>query len=227
VVNRVLPDGCMDIIWDAGDSSRSPAPMVVGAMRSAIVVRVAGHVDVVGIRFRPAAAARLLGVPATALTDATADLGAFWKGTHELQDADIDSRIRSIEELLVSRAAREQAPDPLIEALVHRIESTHGRVSISELESLSSVSPRTLTRRFAAAVGLTPKLACRVARMQAAAAMMARDPAASLSRVALTAGYYDQAHFTRDFGELASITPAGYARECADGFLQDNTARIA
>jgi AraC-like DNA-binding protein len=262
VINRVLPDGCIDIIWDDGLAHRGVARgTVVGTMRRALVVHHSGRVDVIGVRFQPGGATSLLGVPAPELTDGSADLSLFWPGADALDEgvarvgaadpfdgpsvvaAGMDGRpaaggfagqgalgraarwrlrVRSslIETALLARASRATEPDAMVTAVAGRIEDTGGRVSVADLVDMSGVSARTLTRRFQCAVGVTPKFACRVARMQSAAEMIRRGTR-SLSRLALTAGYYDQSHLNHDFAELAAITPADYARERADGFLQD------
>jgi AraC-like DNA-binding protein len=62
-------------------------------------------------------------------------------------------------------------------------------------------------------VGLTPKEAARVARMSAALALMRADAELPLGRVALRAGYYDQAHFNREFARLVGVAPHAWRAE--------------
>jgi AraC-like DNA-binding protein len=63
---------------------------------------------------------------------------------------------------------------------------------------------------FREAVGLTPKLYCRVLRFQRALRQLAEHPRIAWIDTALNAGYSDQAHFNRDFRELAGLTPGQY-----------------
>jgi AraC-like DNA-binding protein len=46
-----------------------------------------------------------------------------------------------------------------------------------------------------------------------------------LADVAMSAGYYDQSHLTRDFAALAGMTPGAYAADATEipevRFLQD------
>jgi hypothetical protein len=69
--NRVLPDGCADVIVDLGGAPRAFA---VGPMRTASVVAMTGAVDLFGVRFHPGAGAALLGTPLDALCDRDAAL---------------------------------------------------------------------------------------------------------------------------------------------------------
>jgi AraC-like DNA-binding protein len=255
--NRVLPDGCMDVIFDLGDSQPSNrradrySEYVVGAMREALVVEHAGRVDIMGIRFRPGCASSVLGVPAMELTEQVAALCEFWRDGGVLRErlaaetrgsgvgdrnvavkavaANEARRLLAMRAALLERVLTAQtrgAPglDPVVAEAVRWIHETKGGVTVKEMERRLGVSERTLLRRFAAAVGLTPKEASRVARFLAAARALQRDPRTSLARLAATTGYSDQAHFTREFSRLAGTTPAAYARERGDGFVQDDHA---
>jgi AraC-like DNA-binding protein len=246
--NRVLPDGCMDVIFDLGDRPRSPAPAhhaleayVVGAMREALIVSHVGRVDLLGVRFRPGAAVAFLDVSADELTGMVAELRAFWRDALELTDRVSDAsegtlaagsafalgRLRAraaiIEGALLRHSGHNVLIDPVIGAATSLIERSGGTMPVGEIERRLGVGSRTLERRFASAVGLSPKAASRVARFRAAARLIAASSSPSLARIAAGTGYHDQAHFTRDFRSLAGLPPAAYLRERRDGFVQDNT----
>ena len=75
-------------------------------------------------------------------------------------------------------------------------------------------SPFHLQRRFKAAVGITPKAYARLLRFQEATALLMQpETVGSLADVAMSAGYYDQSHLTRDFAALAGMTPGTYAAD--------------
>jgi len=70
---RVLPDGCADIVW-FGDAS----PVAVGPMTRPVLEAVEPGTTLVGLRFRPGVASRVLGVPAHELTDRDVPLDEIW-----------------------------------------------------------------------------------------------------------------------------------------------------
>jgi transcriptional regulator GlxA family with amidase domain len=70
------------------------------------------------------------------------------------------------------------------------------------------VSGRHLHRSFMASVGCGPKLFQRILRFQRLLTLAKADSSAPLGHVALSAGYADQAHMTRDVGEFAGVTPS-------------------
>jgi AraC-like DNA-binding protein len=110
--------------------------------------------------------------------------------------------------LLARHLADAPPPDGVVRGTVRWLAAhPHGRVH--ELGRALYVSPRQLQRRLLSAAGYTPKTLHRILRFQRLLALAgAARPGASLSSLALRAGYADQAHMTRDLRELTGSTPA-------------------
>src|SRR5687768_15624392 len=101
-VNRVTPDGCLDVVFDL----RQHAAVVVGAMLQASVFRHAAAVDMFGVRFVPGAAPIFLGFAADEITGAVVPAAEVWG------DADLlgerlshagDARPRIFDRFLIER----------------------------------------------------------------------------------------------------------------------------
>ena len=68
--------------------------------------------------------------------------------------------------------------------------------------------------------GVPPKYLSRILRFRRAAdRMLASGAQPSWAQFAVACGYYDQAHFIREFQEFAGVTP--------DRFLQSHAAAVA
>jgi hypothetical protein len=74
-LNRVLPDGCSDLIVGV---EGSPSATIVGTMRTALVTPLAGSAKLFGVRFHPGAALRIFDTPLTELTDRRIPLESLW-----------------------------------------------------------------------------------------------------------------------------------------------------
>jgi AraC-like DNA-binding protein len=74
-------------------------------------------------------------------------------------------------------------------------------------------SRRHLTEQFHREVGLPPRQLQRVLRFEQARAALAAGRHATLAAVAAHAGYFDQAHMTRDWHDLAGCTPSTWLAE--------------
>jgi len=222
--HRVLPDGSLDVLFSFADPVTSRDAAIVGAMTHAVVVEPSGRVDLLGVRFRPGEAARLLGLPVAELTDDATELHAAWgaasRSLHgELGDSPTpEGRLRALDRALLHRLDRAAAPDPGMRAAVALARGTNGRSALVELARAAGLTPRTLERRFERAVGLGPKTFSRVMRLQAlVAAVLAAPGRPDWAALAADFGFYDQAHFIHDFRALAGLTPSEYVRELSGG----------
>ena len=220
-LTRVLPDGCMDIMVTLGDFARpldsedqpTYRAFVVGTMTRQQVFALEGRVDMVAIRFKPGGARPFLRAPASELVDLAAPLEAFWgpAGANlpdRLYETEGDAaRAKLLFDELIARRAHVDPADAIVQGASALIDGSFGTVTVDELRKALYVSERTLERRFRREVGVSPKQAARIARLQAATRKLTEDPSAPLGRVAHECGYYDQAHFNREFRMLAGVSP--------------------
>lgn len=221
--SRILPDGSNDVILDL---SAEPRAFVVGVMRRADVVPLAGHVDLLGIRFRPGGALPFLRVALHELADRHVPLGDLWGASAgSLADAvaaaPLADRVSVLERILLANRASPAPADDLIRRAVGLMRRTRGGIGMRAAAEALGVGERRLERAFDVAVGLSPKRFARVVRFLEAVREIgrrARSPGASL---ALAAGYADQPHFVREFKRLSGITPTQYAAERRVGIVQD------
>jgi AraC-like DNA-binding protein len=89
-----------------------------------------------------------------------------------------------------------------------RLLESDGAVGVGDLAGELGWSRRHLAVRFREEVGMPPKALARILRFERAVERL-RD-GDELAALALDAGYYDQAHFNRDFRAFAGVTPTAY-----------------
>jgi AraC-like DNA-binding protein len=234
-VQRNIPSGGVELVCRLGRE-----PRVVGPLTGALVEVLEPGSTVVGLRFAPGAAARVLGLPASELVDLAVDAHDVWgaaaggrsapaaasDGRLALADlADPDASperlLARIQLLVAARLADAAAPDPLVAEAVGLL-----RWSTDDVASLTSslhISERQLRRRFQTATGLAPKPLHRVLRFQrflslaqhaiASGAAPAED---GIARLAAEAGYADQPHLNRECLRLTGASPGAFLGEAAD-----------
>ena len=88
-------------------------------------------------------------------------------------------------------------------------------ISVMELAERHGVSTRTLQRLFARHVGVGPKWVLRRLRLHDALEALGGGRDVEWASFALDLGYFDQAHFIRDFRAVVGRSPTEYAREAA------------
>jgi AraC-like DNA-binding protein len=204
---RVLPDGCSDIVW-IGEAP----PIVVGPMTHSALSTSEAGTTLVGVRLRPEAAARTLGVPAQEVVDRHVRLDQLWR-RQEVRDASerlleqrtAAARVATAQSLLASRRDEIRTRDAIVE---HAVSLVTAAERVDRVARELGISERQLRRRFLASVGYSPKRFQRILRFQKLLAIAKAHPSARLDHVAQLAGYADQAHMTREVGQFAGVTPS-------------------
>jgi len=218
--HRILPDNCIDILWQ----DRAPLGFVAGMMSRAHGFEANVPVLTVAVRFLPGAARAFLDLPLHELQDQHPTLDALWPRAEAerlaaaLWECDMtpQQRLATLERALLARLAM-QAPAPadrLARAAIHLIEHAGGSVRIDELARTLGISRQHLALQFRERVGLPPKTFAMVGRFRRASAALRRQTAGPIdwTRLALDCGYYDQSHLIHEFRLFADQTPEAFAR---------------
>lgn len=172
--------------------------------------------SLVGVVFEPSAARVVLGVAMDAVADDNVGLDVLLgaSGSARLLDA-VRTRLGArmqldgVEGYLVQRVqAQGRAADPTVTEALRRMRA--GTTEVSALADGLGVAARGLRRRFLAEVGLPPKAMARVVRFQRAVEALRGGQA--LTSVALSCGYFDQAHLGHEFFALGGVSPGQYRR---------------
>jgi AraC-like DNA-binding protein len=113
-----------------------------------------------------------------------------------------------LETFLVSKINSQKRHVPAVATVLAELEANPFTDRTTRLEI--GMTRKALIEAFKRQVGLTPKKFARVLRFQQVLNEVA--PAASINwaDIAQRCGYYDQAHFGRDFKEFSGFSPRGY-----------------
>lgn len=195
---RVLPDGCMDVIWCDGEL------LVTGPDTRAHVAQTPAGARFAGLRFAPGRGPAVLGVPAHELRDQRVPLDAVWPGAAARRIAgrigDAADPGSALEDALTGAVPGSGAADPLLAATASRLASGG---SVADAAEAVGLGERQLHRRSLAAFGYGPKTLARVLRLQRALELARRGT--PFAEVAAAAGYADQAHLAREVKALAGV----------------------
>jgi AraC-like DNA-binding protein len=193
---RILVDGERHGSFVAGPSERPATTEHDGVQ------------DGVELNLTPPAARRLLGVPMHELLGRVVALDDVLEaGTllEELAEAPgWEARFARLDAELTRRLDAASPSHPAVQAAYRRLVATHGAVPVGVLAAELGWSRRHLAARFRDEVGVAPKALARLLRFERALELLGDRP---LADVAYECGYYDQAHFNRDFRAFAGVTP--------------------
>jgi AraC-like DNA-binding protein len=204
-IQRIVPDGCVDLIWEAGREL-----VIAGADTRPRNVALPAGARSSGIRLRPGAAGAFLGMPASELRDNQVPAALVWgEQAARLEEAVAEAEaVRRLWLLAEVVADRGVAPDELVVAAAQRLAAPQ-TARVGAVAADLGVSERQLHRRTVAAVGYGPKLLARVARLRRLVA--ATDE--SLASRAFEAGYASQAHMSDEVRRLTGLTPVRFLED--------------
>jgi AraC-like DNA-binding protein len=203
-VQRVLPDGCADIVWMGGERL-----VVAGPATGHVFAVLPAAVTVVGVRFGPGAAGAALGLPAREVRDGSLDLADLWGPAGRtlagrLADAPPPRRLALLAGAVAQRLRDAPPPDALV---AHAARLLGAGSSVAETGREVALGERHLRRRFHDAVGYGPKTLHRVLRLHRFLNLAEAAAESDLARVAVEAGYSDQPHLTRECTDLTGLSP--------------------
>jgi AraC-like DNA-binding protein len=211
-VHRVLPDGCIDVLFECEGVSAATS-YVVGAMTRPLLVARSDAMHVFAVRFKPGAAAQFFKPPLFHLTDARIDLCDLWSHPRALVEqvcaaTTSQDRINLVAQELMSRLVDER-PTQLKMTLALQMLARRPDRSIEKLCRELGITRQGLAKGFRNRVGISPKMLARILRMRMVLNHIHRSQQRPIRwrDVAQWAGYYDQAHMINEFQELSGLTP--------------------
>jgi AraC-like DNA-binding protein len=209
--HRVLPDGCVDILFTA-QSGEPTGLTIIGLMTTPQSFDVPSGQSYFGVRFRPGMASAF--VPEAArLNDRVEALENVVgvDGRHLFEQlSEAKTSIEMVERF--ERFLRPlEPPDRAHRALDHLSACD---LSVDRLAAKSGISIRHLRRACLERAGVSPKYLSRILRFRRAAEHIAKVTNQTIppawAEVAAACGYFDQAHFIREFQEFTGSTPGRY-----------------
>jgi AraC-like DNA-binding protein len=209
----VLPHPCVNLVFEGGEGR------VYGVVRHRFSRRLEGFGTAVGTKFRPGAFAAFVDIPMSRLVERSVTVEeAFGASGARLQRevaglADDADQVAAVERFIAARMPADDDGFALVSAIVADMLRLPPGARVEEVAERHGLSERTLQRLFRRYVGLGPKWVLQRYRLHEALEQIDAAGNPDWSRFALDLGYYDQAHFLRDFRAVAGRSPARYAAE--------------
>lgn len=179
------------------------------------VVESVGRMGLLGVEFTPSGFYRLYQRNALEFTDSIADFrnidasGSAWLLESLSPRRSIKDNITALEQYF-KRLIPDAVETDLVDSVVKQINTARGVVRIADLAETHNVSVRKLHREFLRVVGIPAKRYAKIVQLDAIFAALMQHNNAQLSDLAQQHGYFDQAHFIRDFQEFVQTNPSDF-----------------
>lgn len=224
VKEHISPKGVLDIIFNFGDPMESQSfgriqipgrwekVLFCGQRTESMLSVPNGPVNIFGVTLHASFSRELIHIPLHELTDHLMDATLIFPETAELWNRIGDSpefcdRCEILLNWLQSLLKQEEKTAFIIHACRQLKRIPEGK-TIDTVSQISGLSNRQIRRLFNQYVGITPGRYLKIARFIKAIQLMNTD--LTLTEIAHHAHYYDQAHFCRDFSNMAKMPPGKY-----------------
>ena len=228
----MVPDCTFDLIFSAYpvilefinrkfSTKMNAGGAFVGQKTSSVRFSVKHPQTVLGIRFKPFAFAHLFPIAPITITNRTLPIEQLfhlrqedWRLIHKiLRQNDFIKKGQLCEQLTLRLLKDDLKVDQLFRAQVNYILDRKGQLEVRELFSEFGVSKVTLHKHFIEKMGLPPKTVTRIWRLNYFLGLKKQCSQNSLTSLALESGYYDQAHFIREFKRFFPDSPRQFFKQ--------------
>lgn len=224
VKEHISPKGVLDIIFNFGDPMESElfgrvqAPdtwqkvLFCGLRTESMLSVPNGSVNIIGVTLHASFSRELIHIPLHEMTDQLIDATLIFPETSELwncmgETPEFSDRCEILLTWLQSLLMQKEKTPFIIQACRQLQQIPEGK-TMDKVSQISGLSNRQIRRLFNQYVGITPGRYMKIARFIKAIQLMNTDM--TLTEIAHHSHYYDQAHFCRDFTDMAKISPREY-----------------
>ena len=214
---RLLPTAAGELVFSLDANGRARCG-VSGARSQSVVLDTSTPFSVIAVHFKPGGAFRFFGVPGTALRDQSVALDVLWgrdaaSVRDRLWERDSDgTRFKVLEEALLTAARGCFDRHPAVRYALDVFDRSGGARPVGDVMPRIGLSSRRFGELFRSEVGLSPKAFCRIRRFNEVLRRIEALTDVDWADLAVSCGYFDQAHFNHDFHACAGLTPSAYLR---------------
>lgn len=225
--NQFLTEGGIELVFNFGDPftvingdsvfENQDIAFAIGPMTKAQCGCTAGKCDLFGVCFLPGGAIPFLPVSPGELADTCIDVRDFWanrlnriaEGLRDKTGNDC-GRINLLNQFFGRMLDCPSTDYNTIAWSMRIIRQSNGQIPIEKLAERMGMNRRRLERLFFRMTGISPKQMSRLLRIKSAIAAIMEPSFDGWAGLAAGAGYYDQAHFIREFKMFTGLTPTSY-----------------
>lgn len=203
---------------DSSSWSQTPDYMLIGLITRPMPVRFIGRVEVFGIRFKPDGLYNIFGVRASIFLERFEDMALvlpkdFNEFCHRMkEEKSVNGLIIRAEHFLAKYLNRHKNSFSYVNKAAQLIRS-YNCIKVEELTDQVFISQRQLERGFKEKVGVSPKHYMRITRINEVLKLLMKNPDLDLTSIAYHCGYFDQAHFNKDFKSITGENPSAFMKK--------------
>jgi len=194
----------------------APQYFITGQSTTRFQLYLQNSIRCAGIVFKPAGLNSLFQIPMSEFVDERVDLDAVLPGQIPLLAEQIAEatgpghRKQLMEQFLLRQVQKKDIQPNFLDWAANAIVSSKGTISMDNLMENVFMSNRQFQRQFLKKVGVSPKYYARIRRIGTLCNELVHSESVDWPQLFYAYGFYDQAHFIRDFKNFMGTSPEKY-----------------
>ena len=227
-MEKLLPDGSIDLLIDLTETPKKLyhneeatsyttfKKSWISGMKTNYILIDASVSNMIGVHFKPGGCYPFVDFPMLELNDLTIDLDSVWGAEANsireaiLHEPDIDKRFSILERYFLQKGKNRMENHALVHYSVGQLVQSPQMWSIKNLSDKTGVTQKHLITLFRKYVGLSPKMFSRINKFQKVIQLIEQQKKIDWSMLAYECGYFDQAHFIKEFQAFSGVNPVSY-----------------
>lgn len=129
---------------------------------------------------------------------------------HLQESRTIADKIKIANQFFIRRLPEIRPVDYFVDHLVNELYTKNGLSTVDQLSVKYNVNKKTIERRFVNTTGFNPKEFSQIIRFNCMLKICNYNSAKQVKRIIYDLGYYDNAHFQKDFKKFTKLTPSAF-----------------
>lgn len=227
-MEKLLPDGSIDLLIDLTETPKKLyhneeatsytvfKKSWISGMKTSYILIDASVSNMIGVHFKPGGCYPFVDFPMLELNDLTVELDHIWnKDANTIREAilhelSIDKRFSILENYFLQKGKNKMENHVLVHYSVSQLVQSPQMWTIKNLSDKTGITQKHLITLFKKYVGLSPKMFSRIHKFQKVIRLIEQQKKIDWSMLAYECGYFDQAHFIKEFQAFSGINPAAY-----------------
>jgi AraC-like DNA-binding protein len=228
-VQKLLPDGCIHIIIDMEENGKKlfnnddfskytiyKDSFISGQHNGFLHIETTQNSSMMVLRFNLGGAFPFFNFPISQLNDDVQQLEKFWGDEINqlrkkiIAEKDISKKFHIMESFLLEKIKNGVQENNVLTTAIKELTNNPYKFTTKEVAKTTGISQKHLISLFDKYIGLTPKALSRIFRFQKVLLQIEQHKKIEWLQITYDCGYYDQAHFIKDFCNFSGINPSEY-----------------
>ncbi len=192
---------------------------IIGVMEGKYTRQLQGRDKVLGIKFKPGAFYPFIKKNVSEFTNKFIELDKYFDiNVNKLEASILNSEneeemSNAAEKFLMKIVPEKDENVIIINKVIDLTNEDRNIIKVDDIVERMKINKRTLQRLFSQYVGVSPKWVIKRFRLHEAVGKLAKNITVDWTKLALELGYFDQAHFIKDFKSIIGKTPLEYEKQ--------------